>query len=182
MSFGATFIAWALTTVGATLIVTRSGIFGPFRALFPKPKGSMPFFGTLLRCMMCLGWWFGGMFAGVQVGFDGAVPVGTVGHVDPTVLNVAWFVFSAACAGSILSWFAYLVHKKLGGEELLKQERHPWVEVPEAARADIYVMLRSGLERATMQLELVPDSMEAKARAEAHRQALDLLAGGLGAK
>lgn len=182
MSFWATFTVWALTTVGATLIVTRSGIFGWFRALFPKPKGSMPFFGTLLRCMMCLGWWFGWMFACVQIVMDGAVPVGTVGHVDPTILNVSWFAFSAACMGSLLSWFAYLVHKKLGGEELLKQERHPWVDVPESARADICAALRSGLERATMQLELLPDNMEAKARADAHRQALDLLAGGLGAK
>ncbi len=181
MSFWATFTVWALTTVGATLIVTRSGIFGPFRAFFPKPRGSMPFFGTLLRCMMCLGWWFGWMFACVQIVLDGAVPLGTIGHVDPTFLNVSAFAFCAANMGALLSWFAYLAHRKLGGEEILKQERHPWIDVPAEARAEVVSMLRAALTQANMQIELSP-GLDAKARAEANRQAIDLLSGGLGAK
>jgi hypothetical protein len=167
---------WMLATVGMTLIVVRSGIFAPLRALFPKPKGKMPFWGTLLRCMLCLGFWFGGIWALVfaQLWLPGAVLLGGQAF-DRTPERLVALVFALSCAGSLLSWFAYLWHRRLGGEEILKQERHPWQDVPEDHRVEVRKVLGELLGRATMQLELVPDHPEPRARAEALKQALDLL-------
>ncbi len=50
---------WFICVLGATLIVNRSVLFAGLRRLFPKPEGETPFFGTLIRCTQCLGFWVG---------------------------------------------------------------------------------------------------------------------------
>jgi hypothetical protein len=83
-------VIWLLSCFGLTWIVTRSVLFAPLRARLPKPVGTTPFWGTLVRCPQCFGFWVGVLHALV-----GVAPVG-VGSGWQSVL-CAGFVSSGAC-------------------------------------------------------------------------------------
>lgn len=99
---------WALTALGWTWIVNRSFFFAWLRRLLPKPDGEAPFFGVLVRCPQCLGFWVGvSLFA---LGFDVAPPL----RHDPPLLGWLVRAFFAGCAASGLCYFANVVLNKLG--------------------------------------------------------------------
>lgn len=106
---------WLVAVFGLTWIITRSVLFAPLRALFPKPMGSAPFLGTLLRCPQCMGFWVGAFFslAGFNA-FELLIPA----HDRPSF--PAWLaahLHRAAVEGLIASGFGYfmkLVCEKLG--------------------------------------------------------------------
>ncbi len=97
-------------------IVTRSVIFGWLRALAPKPMGTTPFFGTLLRCPQCMGFWAGVLHA---LGGFAILALGDDQIIKKIVL------VEAGCAASGLCYFAMLVCEKLGQgplDELASQD------------------------------------------------------------
>lgn len=110
-------LLFMIASVGATLIVTLSAIFEPFRSLFqlssaarensilegqekatPKEKVIL-FFKDLFGCPMCFGFWMGGVmyfFVGYKV----------------TDLSDFGIWFAHCCATSVLSILAYVQLKK----------------------------------------------------------------------
>jgi len=58
MDFLTNFIIWSLATFGAANIVVYSTIFKPVRLAL----GKMPFFGKLVNCILCMGFWVGLMW------------------------------------------------------------------------------------------------------------------------
>lgn len=101
---------WLLSCFGLTWIITRSVIFERVRALAPKPMGTTPFFGTLLRCPQCMGFWVGVLHSLLFPIF----------HVNGAPLGRAW-VTEALLSGWISSgtcYLAMLVCEKLGQEPL----------------------------------------------------------------
>ena len=47
-----------LAALGATIIITRSWLFGEIRDFFSTRE----FTGVLFSCMVCMGWWMGLIF------------------------------------------------------------------------------------------------------------------------
>ncbi len=99
-----------LAGVGMTLIVTKSKLFEPLRnAVLARSI----WWATLIGCPMCFGFW-AGIFWGLVT--HALLPL-------PSGLH-AWLaasadVFGAGCSVSLLSWFMFLAHHKLGGDEIL---------------------------------------------------------------
>jgi hypothetical protein len=58
MDYLTNFIVWSLATFGAANIVVYSTIFKPIRLAL----GKMPFFGKLVNCILCMGFWVGLMW------------------------------------------------------------------------------------------------------------------------
>jgi hypothetical protein len=100
---------WLLSCFGLTWIVTRSVIFGWLRALAPKPMGTTPFFGTLLRCPQCMGFWVGALHS---LGFFSVISFGTEPPFRALEATYSGFISSGFC------YFAMLVCEKLGQEPL----------------------------------------------------------------
>ena len=105
-------ILFMVASVGATLIVTVSSIFEPFRRLFhlkdrqremniidgrekPTPRENvMMFFKDLFGCPMCFGFWMGGVMY-FFVGYE----------INCTQDLGIWF--ASCCASSVLSILSY---------------------------------------------------------------------------
>jgi hypothetical protein len=60
-------LVWALSVWGTVQIIAGSKFFAPLRDRFPaadegeKIRTVAKFFGTLITCPMCLGWWLGSL-------------------------------------------------------------------------------------------------------------------------
>jgi len=105
---------WALTALGWTWIVNRSFFFAWLRRLIPKPEGETPFFGVLIRCPQCLGFWIGASLH--ALGFVVApAPVWTIPHsLADAVVSWGARAFFAGCAASGLCYVTNVVLNKLG--------------------------------------------------------------------
>ena len=103
---------WLLSCFGLTWIITRSVIFGWLRALAPKPMGTTPFFGTLLRCPHCMGFWVGVAHSLLFYPVLAVIPAGSVIAQRALEATYSGFVSSGFC------YFAMLVCEKLGQEPL----------------------------------------------------------------
>lgn len=109
-------ILFMVASTGATLIVTLSSIFEPFRKMFylkdaqretniiegrekaTKKENIMLFFKDLTGCPMCFGFWMGGVmyfFVGYEV----------------TCTQELGIWFSSCCATSVLSILSYSMLK-----------------------------------------------------------------------
>jgi hypothetical protein len=135
-------ILWALASVGLTLVITQSSLFFPLRMWLASPWGaSQPdmatppelrsyrsrFLAVLFSCPMCFGWWAGAwwVLAGVRPsGVDGGLEAMLHPSALP-IMKLAQEALAAAFASSLLSWFAYLAHRKLGGIDLLPKPPAP---------------------------------------------------------
>lgn len=104
-------ILWLLSCFGLTWIITRSVIFAPLRTFLPKPMGTTPFWGTLVRCPQCMGFWVGVAHA---VGGFAVLPAPRFDIVPGEIVAAMFsgFVSSGFC------YFAMLVCEKLGQEPL----------------------------------------------------------------
>lgn len=98
-------VFWLLACLGGTWIITRSVIMAPLRRFFPKPRGTTPFFGTLVRCPQCAGFWVGAAMALVH-------PV----YVSTSVLELVGNVVASACASSASGHLMQVVLARLGEE------------------------------------------------------------------
>jgi hypothetical protein len=92
------FFAWWAIVWGATMILTQSSLFAPFRLRCLRLN---QWLGTLVICPMCSGFWVG-------------VAACALGVVGPSaVLSVPWPVWARAwadgCAASALCWFSHVV-------------------------------------------------------------------------
>lgn len=96
-------IWWFMAVLGCTWIITRSVIMKPLRRFFPKPRGTVPFMGTLVRCPQCMGFWVGAVFAVIH-------PVFAAGSMLELLRNV----FVSACAASAAGHLMHVIMAKLG--------------------------------------------------------------------
>lgn len=114
-------VGWMLTVFGHTLVITHSTIVAPLRQRFAPAS----FFGTLLRCPTCTGWWVGLFWS--LLGF-GAVRLGQgpLGYVESGLANA----FSA----SGLCWLMHNVLGQLGGLRRLGIEREAPAKVVSIVR------------------------------------------------
>lgn len=94
---------WFMAVLGCTWIITKSVIVKPLRRRFPKPRGTTPFMGTLLRCPQCMGFWVGVAFALIQ-------PVFAAG----TLLELLRNIFASACAASAAGHLMQVIMARLG--------------------------------------------------------------------
>lgn len=92
---------------GVTFIVTQSQIFEPFRSLFSK----LSFFGKLIRCPMCFGFWVGAL---VHVTGFGLLVFHSEAFAIPLEAPRACLrlLFDGA-AGTTAAWTWYLVCDRL---------------------------------------------------------------------
>lgn len=99
---------WLLSCLGLTWVLTRSAIFAWLRALFPKPHGEAPFFGILVRCPQCMGFWVGIVHEIAAPVFS--PPGGLLHRIVSALLG--------GFAASGLGYFMNLVCEKLGQRPL----------------------------------------------------------------
>lgn len=136
-------LLWLGATIGTTFIVTRSSLFAPVRALFPKKKGQAPFFATLLRCPKCFGTWMGAAWALAFAWMEGyVIRIGDTTYIETSAAFLAVFALAHGTAGAGACWLADLVFRKLGGDRVLAHERHPWQDVPAELRAEVHAVLQ----------------------------------------
>ena len=102
-------VGWMLSTYGLTLVVTHSSIMAPLRARLAP----YPFFGRLVRCPMCFGWWAGGLLA-APVALRLSPLISRALGVPVTPLDIAFVIFSAAFASSGLNWAVFVATTRLG--------------------------------------------------------------------
>ena len=115
-------VIWAFSVYGMAIIVTRSPIFAPLRAAFPKPEGTTPFFGTLFRCTLCFAFWTGMFhyaagFRPLPVVLD-PQPFALLGPLPAFLLSM----FFSGCGGAGSAWFLFLVAEKLGQSDFLDSD------------------------------------------------------------
>jgi hypothetical protein len=93
-------LAWALTVVGLTTIITQSRLFAPIRRAVEFKIGS-----KFLYCPMCIGFWVGLGLSFFQFG---------------CCSTRYWLLTHLAdgCASSGANWIVYIALVKLGAHEL----------------------------------------------------------------
>ena len=93
-------IAWALPVLGVVLIVTCSTLFRPVREFFQRGGRAARWFGELITCPMCFGFWAGA----------------TLGALGWTLTG--WWLLDG-WAASFTCWLSHVGLCKLGQGRLL---------------------------------------------------------------
>lgn len=96
MAHGGAFLPWALIVYGITLVVTGAKITAPFRAWVERRS---KFFGKLLCCPMCFGW-----YVGLAIGFS--------------PYSFTRFPLTDAFAACAWCWTCHVILSALGAEKL----------------------------------------------------------------
>jgi hypothetical protein len=110
-------VGWMLSAYGLTLVVTHSSIMAPLRALLAP----YPFFGRLVKCPMCFGWWAGGLL-GAPVALRLAPLASRALGVPITPLDIAFIIFAACFASSGLNWAIFVETSRRGALKHLGME------------------------------------------------------------
>ncbi len=109
-------ILWFASVFGMSLIVARGAIFAPLRAAFPKPQGEVPFFGTLVRCVLCFAFWAGALH--YAAGFR----VFSLTSTGAPILDHLATAFLHGTAGAGGAWFLFLLCESLGQSDFLDRD------------------------------------------------------------
>ncbi len=93
-------VYFILVCYGVTSIVVQSKLFKPFRELIKKRS---EFFGSLVSCMMCFGFWVG-LFTTIITGFSPSMMFykGLMEHQHGFELNIIFYIFDAAFLSSVI--------------------------------------------------------------------------------
>jgi hypothetical protein len=94
MSYLVDMLIWVLATFGLATIIVNSTIMAPFRA---KVEKLSPFFGKLVNCILCTGFWSGVFWSSMY--WNPFTQYSLFGIMD---------ALFAGCLGTATTWLIYL--------------------------------------------------------------------------
>ena len=108
MDYLTNFIIWSLATFGTANIIVYSTMFRPLRDKFTN----IPFFGKLINCILCMGFWTG-LFWGLTVWN----PAGYFMLKEYMPFQLFFDMLFNGSLGSCVSWLIYLaISNRMAGK------------------------------------------------------------------